>query len=78
MEGQYLRVNVISILTTVVDLIANAFVIFVLHGGMFELALGTSFIVCCQRSIFPAAQKTVYFSFLPKKIDIKTCWETIY
>ena len=42
MEGQYARVNTISIMTTVIDIAADAFVIFVLHGGMFEIGLATS------------------------------------
>lgn len=41
-EGQYKRVNSTSILTTVIDIIADAFVVFVMHGGMFEIGLATS------------------------------------
>ena len=42
MEGQYNRVNLISMLTTVIDIVADAFVVFVLHGGMLEIALATA------------------------------------
>ena len=42
-EGQYRRVNTTSILTTVIDISADAFVLFVLHGGMFQIGLATSF-----------------------------------
>ncbi|MBQ3426421.1 MAG: hypothetical protein IJH37_04665 [Clostridia bacterium] len=41
-EGQYNRVNASSILTTVIDIAADAFVIFIIHGGMFEIGLATS------------------------------------
>ena len=42
-EGQYHRVNITSVLTTVIDVVADALVIFVIHGGMFEIGLATSF-----------------------------------
>ncbi len=42
-EGQYNRVNTTSVLTTVIDIAADAFVVFVIHGGMFEIGLATSF-----------------------------------
>ena len=42
MEGQYYRINAISIMTSVIDIAADAFVVFVLHGGMFEIAFATS------------------------------------
>lgn len=41
-EGQYKRVNSTSVLTTVIDIAADAFVVFILHGGMFEIGLATS------------------------------------
>ena len=41
-EGQYRRVNATSVLTTVIDIAADAFVVFVLHGGMLEIGLATS------------------------------------
>ena len=82
MEGQYLRVNAISILTTVVDLAADVFVIFVLHGGMFELALGTSlgYIVSflVGAVFFLPHKKRSVFQFSFRGIDMKTCLETIY
>ena len=42
MEGQYRRVSAVSMLTTVIDVAADAVVICVLHGGMFEIGLATS------------------------------------
>ena len=42
MEGEYKRVNATAVLTTVIDVAADAFVVFVLHGGMFEIGLATS------------------------------------
>ncbi len=41
-EGQYQRVNATAVLTTVIDIAADAFVVFVLHGGMLEIGLATS------------------------------------
>ena len=41
-EGQYNRVNTTSVLTTVIDVFADALVVFVIHGGMFEIGLATS------------------------------------
>ena len=41
-EGQYNRVNTTSVMTTVIDVIADALVVFVIHGGMFEIGLATS------------------------------------
>ncbi len=42
MEGQYGRVSTVSVLTTVVDVAGDAVAVFVLRGGMFEIALATS------------------------------------
>ena len=42
LEGQYNRVVTSSFMMTLMDIATDAFVIFVLHGGMFELALATS------------------------------------
>ncbi|MBQ7559257.1 MAG: hypothetical protein IJT20_03315, partial [Synergistaceae bacterium] len=39
LEGQYMRSVMSSFMMTVIDIAADAFVIFVLHGGMFELGL---------------------------------------
>ena len=43
LEGQYKRVVISSFMMTFIDIAADAFVIFVLRGGMFELGLATSF-----------------------------------
>ena len=42
MEGQYKRVNVTSLLTTIIDVSADAFVIFIIQGGMMEIGFATS------------------------------------
>jgi len=42
MEGQFRLINITAILMTIIDIAADAFVIFVLHGGMFEIGLATS------------------------------------
>ena len=42
-EGQYQRVNTASMLTTFIDIAADAFVIFVIHGNMLGIGLATSF-----------------------------------
>lgn len=42
MEGRYRRVSAVSILTTVIDVAADAAVIFVFRGGMFGIGLATS------------------------------------
>lgn len=41
-EGQYNRVNTTAISTTVIDIVGDAIVVFVLQGGMFEIGLATS------------------------------------
>ena len=42
MEGEYRRVTLTSMLTTIIDILSDLFVVFVLHGGMFEIGLATS------------------------------------
>lgn len=42
MEGQYGIVSATSMLITIIDIALDAFVVFVLRGGMFEIALATS------------------------------------
>ena len=42
MDGRFRRVSSLSILTTVIDITADAVAVFVLHGGMFEIGLATS------------------------------------
>ena len=42
MEGQYRLLATTSVITTVLDIALDALVIFVLHGGMFGIALATS------------------------------------
>ena len=42
LEGQYKRSNLTSMMTTIVDIVADAVVVFVLHGNMFWIGLATS------------------------------------
>lgn len=42
MEGQYARANLTSFMTTVIDVAADALVVFVFHGGMFWIGIATS------------------------------------
>ena len=42
MEGEYIRVSATSMLTTVIDVLGDLFIVFVLHGGMFGIGLATS------------------------------------
>ena len=81
MEGQYRIVNTVSILTTVIDIAADAFVIFVLHGGMFEIALATSlgyiipFFICA--AFFLRKKNNSVFHISLRGISMKDCWEMI-
>lgn len=42
MEGQYTRANITSALTTLIDIAADAVVVFVIHGSLFWIGLATS------------------------------------
>lgn len=79
MEGQYKRVNLTSVLTTVIDIAADLFVIFVLHGGMFEIGLATSlgYIVpiFVSASFFAAGKKRSVFRFSFRSFRPKQCAE---
>ena len=82
MEGQYRRVRVVSILTTVVDVAADAVAIFVLHGGMFEIGLATSlgYIVAffVSASFFFGKRSRSIFSFTYKNLSPKLCVEIFH
>ena len=41
MEGQYSRANLTSLMTTVIDIVADAIVVFVLHGGCSDFGFST-------------------------------------
>ena len=79
MEGQYRIVTTISILTTVIDIAADAFVVFVLHGGMFEIAIATSlgyiipFFIGAAFFLRKKNQSIFRVSF--RGIKLKDCWE---
>lgn len=81
MEGQFSMVNTSSFLITAIDISADAFVIFALHGGMFEIGLATSigylvpFIVIV--SFFWRRKKHSAFHFSFKGINASQCFDLI-
>ena len=79
MEGQYRRISAVSMLTTAIDIAADAFVVFVLHGGMFEIALATSLgnIVpfFAGAAFFFQGKSHSVFRFSLKGISPKLCGE---
>ena len=81
MEGQYQRISAISMLTTAIDIAADAFVVFVLHGGMFEMALATSlgYIIpfFVGATFFFRGKSRSIFRFSLKGISPKVCGEII-
>ena len=82
MNGQYKRVNTVSILTTVVDVAADAVAIFVLHGGMFELGLATSlghFVpIFVSAAFFLNKKSGSAFRFTWKGFSPKLCGEILH
>ena len=79
MEGQYKRVSAVSVLTTIVDVAADAVAVFVLHGGMFEIGLATSlgYIVpfFLGAAFFPGKKSRSAFRFSVKGASAKLCGE---
>ena len=81
MEGQYSRANITSLLTTVIDVIADAVVVFVIHGGMFWIGLATSmgyilpFFVTA--SYFVSAKNSSLFRFSFKSFDAQKSMDII-
>ncbi len=56
-EGLYNLINTTALLTTVVDVIGDALVVFVFKGGMFEIALATA-----AGNIIPFLVGTIYYA----------------
>ena len=81
MDGQFRRVSAVSVLTTVIDVAADAVVIFVLHGGMFEIGLATSlgYIVptFVSAAFFLRNKSRSSFRFSIKGISVKLCGEIL-
>ena len=73
MEGQFRLVNKTAVLTTIIDAAADGFVVFVLHGGMFEIGLATSlgYIIpfFLSASFFISKKKKSVFRFSLKSFD---------
>ena len=63
-EGQYKRVTLTAISTTVIDIILDALVVFVLKGGMFEIGLATSI-----GNIIPFFIGAAFFMGRKKSVD---------
>ena len=80
-EGQYNRVVTSSFMMTFIDIAADAFVIFVLHGGMFEIGLATSlgYIVSffIESSFFFSKNSRSIFKVSTKGINAAECLEII-
>lgn len=78
-EGQYNRVNAASILTTVIDVVGDAFVIFIIHGGMFEIGVATSlgYIIPCfvSASYYMSKKSRSVFKLSFKGFSPKLCAE---
>ncbi len=78
-EGQYKRVNTTSVMTTVIDIAADAAVVFVLHGGMFEIGLATSlgYIIpfFVSASYYAGRKNTSVFKLKLKGFSPKLCLE---
>lgn len=80
-EGQYRRVNLTSVSTTVLDIAADSVAVFVLHGGMFEIGLATSvgyilpFFI--GASYYAGRKNPSVFRLKFKDFNIKLCAETI-
>ena len=79
MDGQYKRVTTVSMLTTAVDVTADAVVIFMIHGGMFEIGLATSlgYIIpfFVGASFFWGSRSRSDFRFRIKDFSPKLCGE---
>ena len=79
MEGQFRLINLTAILTTIIDIAADAFVIFVIRGGMLEIGLATSlgyiipFFLCA--SFFIRKKKKSIFRFSFKNFNMKISLE---
>ena len=81
MDGQFKRVSAVSMLTTVIDISADAVVIFVLHGGMFEIGLATSlgYIVpiFVSAAFFLGKKSRSAFHFTINGFSPKLCWDIL-
>ena len=81
MEGQYRRVSTVSILTTVIDVAADAFVIFVLGSQMFGIGLATSlgYIIpfFLSAAFFAGKKHRSAFRFSLKDFSLKRCGDIL-
>lgn len=80
-EGQYNRVNVTAITTTLIDIVLDAVVVFVLKGGMLEIGLATSigniipFFI--GAAYFMGKKKSSNFHLVFKGFSPKLCGEMV-
>ena len=81
MDGQYHRVTSVSILTTIIDVAADAFVIFVVGRFMFGIGLATSlgFIIpfFVSAAFFLGRKSRSAFRFTLKGFSLKRCGEIL-
>ena len=81
LEGQYKRMNISSLVTTVLNVAADLFVIIVLRGGMFEIGLVTSisyFIGFVINASFYFHSRSTVFRFSLRGIRPQMCFELLY
>ena len=81
LEGQFRRVVISSFMMTFIDIAADAFVIFVLKGGMFEIGLAASlgYIVSflIEAPFFFNRKRSSSFSLYIKEFDAKVCLDML-
>ena len=79
LEGQYRRVVFGAFMMTVIDIAADAFVIFVLHGGMFGLGFATSLSYFISFSIEASffLKSVSSFHLSSKGVNYKICLDMI-
>lgn len=78
-EGQYDRVNWTSILTTIIDIVGDIIVVFVILGGMLEIGLATSigYIIpfFVSAAYYTRKKNSPVFKFKLKGFSPKLCLE---
>ena len=80
-EGQYKRVNATALSTTIIDIVGDAIVVFVLKGGMLEIGLATAigniipFFI--GASYYMGKNKSASFSLKLKGFSPKLCLEML-
>ncbi|MDO5132285.1 MAG: MATE family efflux transporter [Eubacteriales bacterium] len=79
MDGDYNRVTLSSVVMTIIDILADLFVVRVLHGGLFQIGVATAagymaaFLVTASHFVF----KKSIFRFVPKEIRLSESREIL-